>query len=74
MKTKEIIKEVDKLNLDEKLSLVEDIWDSIAQSNAVLPMPQWQKAELDKRYVEYKEGKQNLHNVNDVHRKLKKQG
>lgn len=71
MKTKEIIKEIDKLDLSEKLTLVEDIWDSIAQSNAVLPMPQWQKAELDKRYAEYKQGKQSLHNVHDVHQELK---
>lgn len=71
MKTKEIIKEINKLDLSEKLTLVEDIWDSIVQGNAVLPMPQWQKAELDKRYAEYKQGKQSLHNVHDVHQELK---
>ncbi len=49
MRSSEIIKEIDNLALSEKLILVEDIWDSIAQSNAELPMPEWQKAELDKR-------------------------
>ncbi|MCH8873302.1 addiction module protein, partial [candidate division KSB1 bacterium] len=57
MKANAIIKEIDKLSLSEKLILVEDIWDSIARNNAVLPMPEWQKIELDKRYSDYKIGK-----------------
>ncbi len=35
--------EITKLELSEKLRLVEDIWDSIAASNSELPMPEWQK-------------------------------
>ena len=50
MKSEKIKQEINKLNLAEKLLLVEDIWDSIAQSNSELPMPEWQKLELDKRY------------------------
>ena len=53
MKPNEIVKEVEKLELSEKLILVEDIRDSIAKHNAVLPMPEWQKSELKKRYSEY---------------------
>ena len=49
LKTNEIVKEIDKLGLSERLILVEDIWDGIARNNSVLPMPEWQKAELDKR-------------------------
>ena len=48
MRPNEIIKEIDNLGLSEKLILVEDIWDSIARNNAELPMPEWQKSELDK--------------------------
>ncbi len=72
MKSNEIIKEIDKLSLFEKLILVEDIWDSIACSNAVLPMPEWQKVELDKRYSDYKSGKLKLHDWESVHGKLRK--
>ena len=39
MRPKDIKHEIKKLNLAEKLLLVEDIWDSIAQSNSELPIP-----------------------------------
>ncbi|GJQ60151.1 MAG: addiction module protein [Candidatus Scalindua sp. AMX11] len=68
---KEIIKEIDNLGLSEKLLLVEDIWDSIARSNSELPMPEWRKAELDKSYSEYKNGKLKLHDWEDVHNELR---
>lgn len=67
----QLIKEIEKLELSEKLLLVEDIWDSIARSNAELPLPEWQKAELDKRYVEYKSGKLTLHEWKEVHDELR---
>ena len=67
----EIVKEIKKLNLAEKLLLVEDVWDSIAQSNLELPMPEWQKRELDKRYKEYKEGNQKLHDWQSVHEEIR---
>ena len=66
MKPEEIKQEINKLNLAEKLLLVEDIWDSIAQGNSELPMPEWQKLELDKRYKDHKAGKLNLHNWQSV--------
>ena len=71
MRSNEIIKEIDDLGLSEKLILVEDIWDSIARNNAELPMPEWQKAELDKRYSNYKNGKLKLHDWEGVHEKLR---
>jgi len=71
MKTEELIKEIDHLGLSEKLLLVEDIWDKIASNNADIPMPQWQKLELDKRYQEYQEGKLELHDWKDVHQELR---
>jgi putative addiction module component (TIGR02574 family) len=67
MRPDEIKREIKKLNLSEKLLLIEDIWDSIAQSNSELPMPEWQKRELDKRYSQYKAGEQNLHDWQSVH-------
>ena len=71
MRPKEIVEEIDKLGLSEKLILVEDIWDGIAKHNAELPMPEWQKAELDKRYSEYKGGKSKLHDWEGVRAELR---
>ncbi len=71
MRPNEIINEIKKLNLSEKLLLLEDVWDSIAQSNEGLPMPEWQKRELDKRYKEFQAGKQNLHEWQSVHEEIR---
>jgi putative addiction module component (TIGR02574 family) len=72
MKADQIRSEIENLELSEKLRLVEEIWDSIAASNSELPMPDWQKQELDKRYNEYKEGKLKLHDWRSVHEDLRK--
>ena len=71
MSTDELKQEINKLNLAEKLLLVEDLWDSIAQSNSELPLPEWQKKEIDKRYKEYKSGNQNLHDWQSVHEEMR---
>ncbi len=71
MRPEQIKDEVSRLRLSEKLLLVEDIWDSIAVSNSDIPMPTWQKRELDKRYKEYKEGKLELHDWEGVHEGLR---
>ena len=71
MRPNEIIKEIDNLCLSEKLMLVEDIWDSIARNNSELPLPEWQKSELDKRYRDYKNGKLKVHNWEDIHEGLR---
>ncbi|MBF8276224.1 MAG: addiction module component, family [Candidatus Brocadiaceae bacterium] len=71
MRPNEIIKEIDNLGLSEKLLLVEDVWDSIARDTGELPMPAWQKPELDKRYKDYKNGDVKRHNWEGVHRELR---
>ena len=71
MRPEKIKKEISELGLSEKLLLVEDIWDSIASDNSEIPMPVWQKKELDKRYKEYKEGKLGLHDWEEVHKDLR---
>jgi putative addiction module component (TIGR02574 family) len=72
MRFEEIKEEINRLALSQKLLLIEDVWDSIAHSNQELPMPEWQKKELDLRYKSYKEGKQNLHDWESVHESLRK--
>ena len=71
METKDILKEIDKLGLSEKIILVEDIWDSIAKSNAALTMPEWHKRELKRRYEDFKAGKLALEDWSDVHKGLR---
>jgi putative addiction module component (TIGR02574 family) len=41
------------LSIAERLQLVEDIWDSIAQEADALPLTPEQKAELDRRWAEH---------------------
>ncbi len=71
MKTQEIVKEIEKLGLSEKLILVEDIWDEIARNSGELPMPEWQKVEIEKRYREYQEGNLKLHDWESVHEDIR---
>jgi len=71
MRTEQIKDKINCLNLSEKLLLVEDIWDSIAADNSEIPMPMWQKQELDRRYKEYKAEKLDLHDWETVHTGLR---
>ncbi len=45
--------ELHNLSIDERLRLVEDIWDSIAADQGALPLTDEQKAELDQRLDSY---------------------
>ena len=71
MKADQIRDEINNLELSEKLTLVKDIWDSIAVANSDIPLPEWQKQELSKRYKEYKEGGLGLHDWKSVHEDLR---
>ena len=71
MRPDEIKQEISKLNLAQKLLLIEDVWDSIAQGNSELPLSEWQKRELDKRHKEYKAGEQTLHDWQSVHEEIR---
>jgi putative addiction module component (TIGR02574 family) len=44
---------LDHLSLPQKLQLVESLWDQIAESQETLPVPEWQKEELDRRNERY---------------------
>lgn len=47
------LQELETLSVAERVQIVEDLWDSIARSNANLPVPQWQKEELTRRKERY---------------------
>lgn len=71
MEPDKITAEINRLSLAQKLILTQDIWDSIAKESGKLPMPQWQKNELEKRYARYKQGKMELHDWREVHNELR---
>jgi len=73
MQTNEIVQAIDKLELSEKLQLVEAIWDDIARHNDLLPLPEWQKAELDKRQPFYANGGMKTRDAYSVHEVIRSQ-
>ena len=44
-----LTEEAKKLPVDERIALVEEIWDSIAEDNGCFELTEAQKAELDRR-------------------------
>jgi putative addiction module component (TIGR02574 family) len=46
-------KDILDLSISERIQLVEDIWDSIAQAPESLQLTEEQKIELDRRLVDY---------------------
>jgi len=71
MEPDEITFEINRLSTTQKLLIAQDIWDSIARESDSLPMPEWQKRELEKRYGLYQQGKMELHDWLEVHNKLR---
>ena len=50
---KAAVNDIKKLSVAERISVIEDIWDSILASNVQYPVPDEQKRELDLRLREY---------------------
>ncbi|MBI3938527.1 MAG: addiction module protein [Betaproteobacteria bacterium] len=44
---------IDRLSVEERLALVEELWDSIAEDSAAVPLTDAQRAELDRRLAEH---------------------
>ena len=49
------IQDLKNLSLPEKILLVEQLWDSIAEDASKDPLPQWKKELLEKRLSNHKE-------------------
>lgn len=45
--------DIAEMPIDERIQLVEDIWDSIAELPESVPVPEWHKKELEKRLDAY---------------------
>ncbi len=72
MRTEELKNEINKLGVSEQISLIEDVWDEIAKSNSELPLPEWQKKELDRRLALYEKGEVETRDWQEVHEELRK--
>lgn len=63
-----------KLPLDERIKLVEELWDSIASDQKALPLTDEQKTELDRRLDAYaadgNRGRPAADAIADIRRKL----
>jgi len=44
---------IERLGIEERLTLVEELWDSIAADSAAVPLTVAQQAELDRRIAEH---------------------
>jgi putative addiction module component (TIGR02574 family) len=44
---------IDRFSVEERLTLVEDLWDSIADDSAAAPLTDAQRAELDRRLADH---------------------
>lgn len=49
MTPKGLLDEINRLPLEERIKLVEDIWDGIAATPEAVPVPDWHRAKLDRR-------------------------
>jgi putative addiction module component (TIGR02574 family) len=48
------LSDYDKLSIDDRIRLAQDIWDSIAADcNPARDMPEWHQGEIDRRYEQY---------------------
>ncbi|MBU2760875.1 addiction module protein [Acidithiobacillus sp. RW2] len=66
--------ELRELPVEERIKLVEELWDSIASDQKTLPLTEEQKAELDRRLEAYKadgnRGRLASESISEIRRKL----
>jgi len=66
------IHEIIKLSTPEKILLVEDLWDSIALDESVVPVPQSHMEELDRRLERYGSPPGNLLSLEELRTRIEK--
>ena len=57
---------IDHLGIDEKLTLVEEIWDSISADSAEVPLTDAQRRELDRRIADHEANPDDVVSWSDV--------
>lgn len=61
---------IERLGIEERLTLVEEIWDSIAADSAVVPLTRAQRDELDRRIAEHEASPDDVVSWEEVKTKL----
>ena len=51
--------EIAAMSVDDRLQLVEDLWDSVAELPEAVSIPDWHKVELDSRLEAYRSNPEN---------------
>lgn len=57
---------IEHLDIEERLSLVEELWDSIAADSAAVPFTQAQRTELESRLAEHEANPDDVVSWDDV--------
>jgi len=60
------IPEITQLSTPEKILLVEDLWDSIASDESIVPVPPSHVEELDRRFEKYQSDPGNLLSLEEL--------
>lgn len=66
------IPEIAKLSTQEKILLVEDIWDSIVLDESAIPIPHSHRDELDRRLRIYESAPGNLLTLEELQARIEK--
>ena len=65
-------KDIIGLPVDERLRLVEEIWDSLAADPSSVPLPDWHRTELDQRLARYQANPDAVEPWDEVRTRLNK--
>jgi putative addiction module component (TIGR02574 family) len=64
------ISELTRLPIEQRLKLIEELWDSIDADDDTLPLPEWQRTELDARIDALEHGTSTGANWDEVRRRI----
>ncbi|MGH9783757.1 MAG: addiction module protein [Terriglobia bacterium] len=68
----ELVAEILALPVQERVRLVEAIWDSISAFPEALPLTQWQREELDRRLAEFEADPEAGSTLEDVFARIRR--
>ncbi len=66
------LKEIAKLTPEEKLQLVEKVWDELSEHSEDIPLTEAQKKELDRRLDEYEKNPENVLTWEEVNASIRR--